>query len=198
MRNIFLCCGAHNGDIVKQIDSTTQKNIYGNNIKWDEIHLFEPQSVHEHMLSNLQEVDMRVRYHKSAVSIESGIKPLYVKGGDWNGFMSSTLDDKKTSGRLYYTEDVTVINLIDWIRTYTTVDDYVCIDMDIECEEYNILPVLVQSSDILDRIKFISIEFHSGKSTKWAVDQYDIHLERYIREFFGDKFIEHNLYYDNN
>lgn len=194
MKNIFLFFGAHDGSLINRLDTVTSNNVYGDNISWDEVHMFEPQPVHEQMLLELQSQDLRVRYHKLAVSTTNGIQSFYVKGDPSMGYCSSTLDGQKFSGQLYYTIDVNVINVVDWIHKHTNEDDFVCIDMDIECEEYNILPIIVES-DILNRIKFISVEFHHGKSHKWSTNSYDKQVEKYIRERLGDKFLDHNTYY---
>lgn len=194
MKNVFLFFGAHDGSMVKQLDVVTNSNVYGNDIVWDEVHLFEPQDAHEQLLRTLESTDPRVRYHKSAVSTINSIETFYIKGDPSLGYMSSTLDEKKFAGQLYHTLQVNVVNIIEWIRDNTNENDFVCIDMDIECEEYNILPAFIES-DIMDRIKFISVEFHANKSHKWSVDHFDIQMERYLRHKLGNKFLDHNMYY---
>ena len=194
MKNVFLFFGAHDGSLINRLDTVTDSNVYGSNIVWNEVHLFEPQPVHEESLRALEAKDSRVRYHKLAVSTTNGTETFYVKGDPGMGYCSSTLDEKKFSGQLYYTLEVDVVNVIDWIRNNTNENDFVCIDMDIECEEYNILPAIVES-DIVNRIKFISAEFHHGKSHKWSINQFDMQIETYVREQLGDKFLDHDTYY---
>jgi hypothetical protein len=47
----------------------------------------------------------------------------------------------------------------------------------------------------MDRIKFISAEFHHGKSHKWSANQLDVQIERMVREKLGNKFLDHDTYY---
>jgi len=192
MKHIFLFFGAHDGHVVSQLDKLRKDNIYGDDIIWDEIHLFEPQSEHENILKTLVAGDQRIRYHKCAVSTENKEGTLYVKG-DF-GYCSSTIDQYKHAGKLHFTENIQIIDIVGWIKKNTTNEDYVCIDMDIECEEYNILPYIIQS-DIMNRIKFISVEFHEGKSHYWSQDGYDRQVRLFICDELGNKFIDHNTYY---
>ena len=124
MKNVFLFFGAHDGSLINRLDTVTDSNVYGSNIVWDEVHLFEPQPVHEESLRALEAKDSRVRYHKLAVSTTNGTETFYVKGDPGMGYCSSTLDEKKFSGQLYYTLEVDVVNVIDWIRNNTNENDY--------------------------------------------------------------------------
>jgi len=192
MKYIFLFFGAHDGSIVGQLDKLTNDNVYGENINWDEIHLFEPQTEHASALKALALNDKRVIYHNCAVSTENKEGTLYVKGSF--GFCSSTIDQHKHAGRLHFTETVQIIDIVQWITENTSAEDYVCIDMDIECEEYNILPHIIES-DIMDRIKFISVEFHEGKSHYWSQDGYDKQVRLFTYQRLGNKFLDHDTYY---
>lgn len=195
MKHIFLFLGAHNGQLVKQLDKLTNEDkIYGANISWDEIHLFEPQPEHEWSLISLSGNDSRIRYHKKAVSTYDGVASFYVKGDPSMGYCSSTLDAKKHAGHLYDTISVDVIDIIKWIRNNTSENDFVAIDMDIECEEYNLLPALI-NSDIIDRIKFISAEFHHGKSTSWSQNSLDVQISKEVKNKLQNKFLDHDKYY---
>lgn len=194
MKQIFLFFGAHNGHVVTQLDKLTNDGLYGENVIWDEIHLFEPQSVHESALNTLAANDSRIRYHKNAVSNENKTGTLYVKGDPNLGFCSTTIDQYKHAGHLYYTETIQIIDIVEWIKQNTSESDRVCIDMDIECEEYNILPSILES-DIMERIDFISVEFHEGKSHYWSQNGIDKQIRMYTYEKLGNKFIDHNTYY---
>jgi len=207
MKNVFLFLGAHSGDLIRvgkngelvnhgslinRLTDITESGIYGKGIQWDEIHLFEPQIYHEESLRKLASTDFRIQYHKKAVSSVNGTLPLYVKGGF--GYCSTTLDAKKHSGQLFYIYDVEVVSLVDWLKENTSEDDFVCIDMDIECEEYNLLPALI-NSEVIDRIKYVSVEFHNGKSTKWSVNQLDTQIENDVKLALGSKFLVHDTYF---
>jgi len=207
MKNIFLFLGAHSGELVrvgsngelinhgsllKKLTEVTETGVYGNDIQWDEIHLFEPQTYHEESLQKLVSTDNRVQYHKMAVSNVNTSMPLYVKGGF--GYCSTTLDAEKVAGELFYIYQVPVIDLAEWINNNTSEEDFVCIDMDIECEEYNLLPHLI-NSNIINRIKYISVEFHNGKSNKWSRNQLDRQIEQDIRLALDNKFLDHDTYF---
>lgn len=193
MKHIFLFFGAHNGSLVKRLDTlTTNDKLYGDNITWDEIHLFEPQPEHELSLTKLSESDERVQYHKKAVSIYDGTATFYVKGDI--GYCSSTLDQTKTTGRLHNTITVNVVDVVKWIEENTSDADFVAIDMDIECEEYNLLPKLLKS-EVLNRIKFVSVEFHRSKSAHWAKNSMDLQIEQEVKQTLQNKFLDHDKYY---
>ena len=190
--NKFLCFGAHDGTIVSKIDLATKSGIYGENMHWQEIHLFEPQKYHEASLKAICNMDNRCRYHKVAVSYKDGIENLYLRGNI--GQIGSSLDKNKLTGNLIGKEEVTCINIVDWILKNTSVDDFVVVDMDIECEEYNVL-LKIMDSDISDRIKYLSVEFHNGKSSVWTVGDLDAKIEEKTKQFFGNRFIDHNTHF---
>jgi FkbM family methyltransferase len=195
MKHIFLFFGAHNGLLVNRLDKLTNEDkLYGPDISWDEIHLYEPQPEHEQSLIDLSSKDLRIRYHKIAVSTYEGTASFYVKGDPSMGYCSSTLDDKKFSGQLFETITVDVVDVVKWIRDNTSENDFVAIDMDIECEEYNLLPALI-NSDIMDRVKFVSVEFHRGKSHRWSYNGLDSEIALDVKHALRDKFLDHDKYY---
>jgi FkbM family methyltransferase len=189
MKNIFLCFGAHDGSLVSKLDKLNSIDVYGKHIIWDEIHLFEPQVYHYNTLSTLAMNDSRIIFHNSAVSTHNTSSKFYVKGGLGN--CSSTLDEYKHTGKLHYVIDVNTIDILEWISINTSEDDFIVIDMDIECEEYNILPVLM-NSNVSNQISFISVEFHNGKSSKWNVNSLDQKINHDAHEFFGDRLLNHD------
>jgi len=192
MKNIFLSFGSHSGFVVRQLDNLTSKLVFGEGIIWDEIHLFEPQAFHEKSLIELAKNDHRINYHKCAVSTENKYTTLYVKGD--LGFNGSTIDPYKYTGALHNTETVQSIDIIEWIRVNTNQEDFICIDMDIECEEYNILPKLLET-DLMSRIKFVSIEFHTNKSSYWSKDNLDAKLKTHIIDTLKEKYLDHDKYF---
>lgn len=189
--NIFLCFGAHDGSLVSKIDSVTKSGIYGNSIEWDKIHLFEPQNSYRQSLMDLCEKDKRCVYHKKAVSIAYESASLYIRGVD---NMGSSLDQYKSSGVLHAIEVIEKIDIEDWIVKNTSNEDFLVIDMDIECEEFNILPKII-NSEIQNRIKFISVEFHEDKSSYWKKDHIDTKIKNQTIDFFKNRFLDHNKYY---
>jgi len=187
--NKFICLGAHNGDMVRVLDRLNTKEILGvENITWDEIHLFEPQPAHVDRLLALQQADNRVQYHAQAAYIEDTPMQFYIKGD--LGQISSTLDRGKTTGALRGVATVQAIDFIKWLEDNTTPEDFIFLDMDIECGEYYILPELIKSP-IAERINFISIEWHHGKSTTWR-DRERI-IEKEVNDYFGSRVLSHDL-----
>ena len=187
--NKFICLGAHNGDMVRVLDRLNTKEVLGvEDIKWDEIHLFEPQPGHVSKLLALQERDSRVNYHSEAAYIEDTPMQFYVKGD--LGQIGSTLDKGKRTGALREVVTVNAINFIKWLENNTTPDDFIFVDMDIECGEYYILPELIKSP-IAERINFLSIEWHHGKSSTWK-DRERI-IEKEVNDYFGSRVLNHDL-----
>jgi len=193
MKNIFLVFGAHDGSTIPKLDKIDTEKVYGKkNIVWDEIHLFEPQPDHVKVLQKLEASDSRIKYHNVAVSIEDAKMIFHLRGGGGND--GSTLDPFKTTGKFHNAITVNTINIIEWIKQNTNEDDFVVIDMDIECEEYKILPVLMKDK-ICDRIQFISIEFHANKSSFYSKNNLDIEIYNTAKDYFGSKLLSHNKYF---
>lgn len=193
MKNIFLVFGAHNGSTIRKLDKIDTEKVYGKkNIVWHEIHLFEPQPDHVKALQELEASDSRIKYHNVAVSIQDAQMNFYLRGG--GGKDGSTLDEFKTTGGFHDTITVNVINIIEWIKQNTNEDDFVVIDMDIECEEYKILPVLMKDK-VCNRIQFISIEFHNNKSSFYSKNKLDTEIYNMAKDYFGSKLLNHNKYF---
>lgn len=190
--NIFVLCGAHDGSLVSRIDEVTAQGLYGEGVKWDYIHLLEPQPAHSTSLQKVSQQDSRCIYSPIAVSTSDGTAEFYVKGGFGN--CSSTLDSFKHTGHLKQRIEVVTVDFLKWIENNTSTEDFVVIDMDIECEEYNILPALIQS-EVSNRINFISVEFHRGKSSYWNKDNRDLSIELEVVDFFKDRFLDHDTYF---
>lgn len=187
--NKFICLGAHNGDMVRVLDRLNTLEVLGKeSVVWDEIHLFEPQPGHVSRLLALQENDKRITYHANAAYIEDTEMQFYIKGD--LGQISSTLDKGKTTGALRGVVTVQAIDFIKWLEDNTTPEDFIFVDMDIECGEYYILPKLMESK-VADRIDFLSIEWHHGKSTTWR--DKDRLTEQKVNEYFGSKILNHDL-----
>ena len=187
--NKFICLGAHNGDMVRVLDRLNTREVLGvEDMKWDEIHLFEPQPGHKAKLLHLQESDLRIHYYPVAAYIEDKTMEFYIKGD--LGQISSTLDKGKRTGTLREVVTVNAINFIKWLEYNTAPDDFIFVDMDIECGEYYILPELIKS-EMAERINFLSIEWHHGKSSTWK-DRERI-IEREVNEYFGSKVLNHDL-----
>jgi len=190
--NIFVLCGAHDGSLVKRVDEIADTGLYGEGIKWDKIYLFEPQPAHRSSLEALCRKDSRCYLIPSAVSTVDGTATFFVKGELGN--CSSTLDPYKHTGRLKEKVEVSTVDFVKWVKDNTNEQDFVVVDMDIECGEYEVLPKLLQSTTTA-RIKFISIEFHQNKSTYWAADGQDKKIEEQVKEVLGNRFLGHNKYY---
>jgi FkbM family methyltransferase len=187
--NKFICLGAHNGDMVRVLDKLDTLKILGKNyIVWDEIHLFEPQPQHADKLLKLQEQDKRVIYHPKAAYIKDGEMTFYIK--NTLGGIGSTLDKGKTTGGTTEMVVVQTIDFIKWIEDTTTQEDFIFLDMDIECSEYYILPKLITST-MGDRINFLSVEWHDGKSTTWVNKEDSIKED--VNHYFGNRVLDHDL-----
>jgi len=186
--NKFICLGAHNGDMVRVLDRLNTKEVLGvEQITWDEIHLFEPQPGHAGRLQALQQADNRVQYHPEAAYIEDKAMEFYIKGD--LGHISSTLDKGKTTGALRAVVTVQAINFIKWLENNTAPEDFIFLDMDIECGEFYILPELIKSP-IAERINFISIEWHDSKSTTWQ--SAGLKVIKDVNEYFGNRLLNHD------
>ena len=191
--NKFICLGAHNGDMVRVLNKLNTKEVLGvENINWDEIHLFEPQPEHSTTLLALQKVDNRIHYHAEAAYIEDTSMDFYIRGSLGN--IGSTLDNKKHSGDIKQIIKVNAVDFIKWLENNTDSNDFIFLDMDIECGEYYIMTELIKSP-IRERIDFLSIEWHHGKSTTWLGREKII--EKEVNEYFGNRLLNHDLIIKN-
>ncbi len=187
--NKFICLGAHNGGVVKTLDHINTEQVLGiKELIWDEIHLFEPQPHHKESLTTLQQEDSRVIYHPNAAYIEDAELDFYIRGGDNNGFVGSTVDQGKRTGRFDSVVQVQAIDFVKWLEANTAADDFIYLDMDIECGEYLLLPHIIESG-MGDRITFISVEWHPDKSDTWE-EQQEV-IEEQTRHYFGSRLLHH-------
>jgi hypothetical protein len=49
--------------------------------------------------------------------------------------------------------------------------------------------------NVMNRIKYLSVEFHHGKSNKWSRNQLDRQIEQDIRLALDNKFLDHDTYF---
>lgn len=187
--NKFICLGAHNGGAVKTLDKINTEEVLGiEELSWDEIHLFEPQPHHREALEALQEEDSRVVYYPNAAYIEDTELDFFIRGAGNNGFVGSTIDKGKHTGTPVRTVTVQGIDFVKWLEDNTTSDDFIYLDMDIECAEYLLLPRIIES-EVASRINFISVEWHPDKSKTWK-EQQEV-IKDQVETYFGDKLLPH-------
>jgi FkbM family methyltransferase len=191
MKYTFLLLGANDGNVIKKLNTLNIFDTYNEDIIWDEIHLFEPNPRFSSDLEKIESVDSKIIYHNEAADLKDSISKFYIKGAK---DISSTLDENKTTGEGGKVIDVKTINFIDWLEKNTKENDFIVIDMDIECGEYKILPKLMESQ-VSNRIKYISVEFHSGKSSYWSQNNLDLQIEEQTKTFFQHRFLDHNKYF---
>lgn len=155
MRKIFIDCGAHNGCSVRKFN----KNF--NQEKEYEIFSFEPNLKSFNSLKNEQDVNC----YNAAVSTYDGEIEFYIHESD--DYACTTYAPKGTMkncgspkrGKVSKTVNK-VINLSNFIIDNFSETDFIILKLDVEGEEYNIIPHLIESGAI-DYIDELFIEWHS-------------------------------------
>lgn len=191
-KNIFILLGAHNGSIINKLTPDKIKQVYNQDFIFDKIYLFEPNPYHFDKLSEISSNDEKIIFYNKAANVENSVVDFYIRGQE--EYCSSTSDKDKKTGQLFEVVKVETIDFIEWIKNNTDDNDSLFIDIDIECDEYILLPKLIESN-ITDRIKFISIEFHTNKSNYWSKDGMDEKIRNNTISFFNGRFLDHNKYF---
>lgn len=154
-KKIFIDCGAHNGCSVRKF-----RKIKSDSAEYS-IHSFEPN---KEMFLRLAKEE-NINLYNCAVSTNDGQMNYYVHDNDsyacttfkQKGEMINCGSPKK--GKVYK-NTVEAINLSLFINKNFDLDDYIILKLDVEGEEYNIIPHLLKN----ETFKFINelwIEWHS-------------------------------------
>ena len=155
-KNVFIDCGAHDGCSVRMF-----RNIVGNSTKY-EIHSFEPNP----MTSNIFD-EKDVIFHNKAVSNFDGMTDYFMHSNDT--LASTTYEKKgllKNCGSKHegYVNKIKVpcVRLSSWIKNNYSKDDIIILKLDIEGEEYKVIPDIINNK-CSEFINILLIEWHS----KW-------------------------------
>lgn len=150
----ILDCGANDGCSIKKFKAEYLKDDVDFRIL-----SYEPHPFFSEQLDSMK--DERVAIHKFAVSTKNDNVNLYYS----ERCDGSTLNKTKTSNGISETRYITVktIDICDIIRGLNLKnDDKLWIKMDIEGEEYNIIPHL-HANNLLASIDRLFIEWHHTK-----------------------------------
>jgi|DEB0MinimDraft_4_1074332.scaffolds.fasta_scaffold03757_6 FkbM family methyltransferase len=179
MKNVFLNCGANKGFIIERF-------IEARGDDW-EIHAFEclPECVG--ILNNKFGNNKKVIVQDCAVSTYDG-SATFRLGSSTN---SGSLREDKTT---YMTGQNLLVRTVDfssWVRNNVTEEDKVCLAMDIEGGEYDILKKMIKDNT-LSFIDTFYLEFHGQR----CLQGFDMSIEKNIKSAldnaFGDKIIYNN------
>ena len=168
-RKIFIDCGAHDGcSIRKTIETRKDGKDY-------EFYCFEINKDFESFFEDL--ADYKVEFINEAVWIENNVIPFMEQaltgGSTIDQFKAQTLASKQferkecllfdfdqvsKAGQLVM-KTVKSMDIVSWIKTNFTKDDYIVLKMDIEGAEFTILPAMIQNN-IFEYVNEFLAEFH--------------------------------------
>lgn len=150
--NIFIDCGAYNGDSIIKFREIV---AYEKNKNW-KFFAFEPNPYIDINLEN-------VTINKKAVWVENCKKKLYFSKKGKDNKATTLMENKKTHHLNFkdYAE-VECIDFSEWLYNNIKKEDYVVCKMDIEGAEYDVLPHMgsLRSIELIDRLY---CEFHVKK-----------------------------------
>lgn len=155
MRHIFIDCGSHLGQSVREFMKT---KIFSEH-KW-EIFCFEANPFLDHLV--LLESPHIVNFQQKAVWVKNGTIPLYIDQG--TSCEGSSVCESKTTGKLDKEHPVIVhcFDLSEWIQVNFDLKDEIILKMDIEGAEYDVLEKMIQDETI-KYINTLFVEFHAEK-----------------------------------
>jgi FkbM family methyltransferase len=152
MRNIYVDCGAHKAEFVKNFPLLCEKNQYN---KVFEIFAFEPLPILQKYFNNLSNVS----FSNKAIWISDGEYDFYedFKRKKWG----STLIWEKTSGSFVKDRPLKVqcIDFSKWIIDNFSKDDFIIVKIDIEGAEYKVLDKMMADKSI-EYINELYVEWH--------------------------------------
>ncbi len=151
MKFIYIDLGTHNGHTLKE-------NIK-HHPQYDVCYCFEPNSYfHSDLINIFKDYPAYdIRLHDCAAWIEEGKFDFRIGKGDQQG--SSLIPKKHLSGDPLKVE---CIDFSQWILDTFNIDDYICLNMDIEGAEYPVLNKMMKDKSI-DFIDSLTVEFHKNK-----------------------------------
>lgn len=151
----ILDLGANDGCSIRKFKYEFLKN------KEYRIYSFEPHPFFVPYLEKEEKKDKRVKFYKKAVSVKNAKTIFYYSEGNDGSSLNKTKTsngiDKKNNFNVECIDIVNFINKLD-IKQY----DKLWVKMDIEGEEYKIIPHLYKNN-LLTKIDKIFIEWHYNK-----------------------------------
>ena len=154
MRKVFIDCGAHNGCSVRKF-----RKLYDPERNY-EFHSFEPNST-----TALDFNEPGVNFYQKAVTATGKVVPFFVHSID--DFACTTYRKKGIlpncgSPRAGNTllQEVESVRLSKFIKDNFSPDDHIVLKLDIEGEEYNVIPDLFETGAI-ELVNELYLEWHS-------------------------------------
>lgn len=156
MRNIYIDCGAYNGDTIKQFNNW--KGLLGVG-KW-QIYAFEPNPAFH---AQLKKAD--IKFDKRAIWISNTEKDFAIDNTE-NPF-GSTLMRSKEIWQHSKKIKVKTLNFSNWLIKFK--EDFVIVKMDIEGAEFPVIDKLLKDNTI-DIISILFVEFHHNKIREYTTE----------------------------
>lgn len=166
--NTFFDLGAGSGDDIKGFYELDESHK-----DWS-IHAFEANTDRS---SKLKKRYPEITVVEAAAGTFNGTGTFY-KGHNQNG---SSLKRAKI-GNLGKQEKVPVVDICEYIKNTCTQDDQICMVIDIEGGEYEIVDALKESG-VINWIDDLYIEFHGNK-----LSGFDMNIENEMVEYLINKF----------
>jgi FkbM family methyltransferase len=167
MKLRFIDCGANVGQSIEW----ALKTFAHHDLKIDS---FEPLPKNFEILAQKFEGNARVNLHNVAVSVHDGTQIFYCQ--NWGARTGSSLVKGKLSTSTDDAVEVQTIDLASWIKKNVLKDEIVVLKIDVEGEEYRLLPHLLEN-DIQKISDFWFIEFHGSK-----IKNCDLTVENLVKE----------------
>ena len=167
MKRIFISCGAHKLGILKQLNEVSKIRAYDKFYlkEWDEIYCFEPNKKFPDWIEYYGSPFENVTYINKAVWTENIEGARFYEMHHSFDYGNTMCPEKGGQGRKA-TNDADTIDFDKWLKENINKEDYVFLDMDIECAEYKVIPHLIKNGSI-DLIDDFAIEWHTKKCGSW-------------------------------
>jgi len=161
----FIDCGFHKGESILRLMRDFFSKIKRNSDfkYWG----FEPNPDLHSGVGELAEIINKL------VSDHNGIEDFYITPRNTMG--SSLYPNTKKQYNKKRKIKVECVDLSEWIRDNINKDDFIVLKLNVEGEEYKIIPRLIETN-IIEHINVLFVEFHSLKirptlKTKYTKDQ---------------------------
>ena len=147
---VLIDCGFHYGENITWFFSQKGSSEY-------KMYAFEPNYK---LIKHLPEKSLngRLEVINKAVSTFNGKRKFHIMEND----LSSSFYEKKNE-TIKETVEVECIDLCEWIKENINEDDNVFLKLDIEGEEYKIVPKLMEQGLLGTYINELYVEFHQKK-----------------------------------
>ena len=144
--NILVDCGVHNGEnfswFFNRNKNPSECRIFG----------FEPNPEKEFINNEFIKVEQK------AVSDKNGKRKFYIMEKS----VQSSLHKKKL-GKVKKIVEVECVDLAEWFKKNMNKEDNIFLKLDVEGEEYNILPKLLKEGILDDYVNEMYVELHNKK-----------------------------------